>query len=82
MRLFRVLSEFPIFLKRLYLLDSDASEQAIVCLDIKYGNKDSCEATLSIWRPQLFDTANGPELRAVEVVADKVGSILVTLTHF
>lgn len=33
---------------------------------------------LSIWRPQFRDTADGPELRAVEVVADEVGSILVT----
>ncbi|OKP13170.1 hypothetical protein PENSUB_1270 [Penicillium subrubescens] len=33
---------------------------------------------LSIWRPQLRDTPDGPELRAVEVVAHEVGSILVT----
>jgi hypothetical protein len=63
-----------------YLLDSDANVQAVVCLDIEYGKKASRKATLSIWRPQLFHTADGSELRAVEVVADKVSEVLVTLT--
>lgn len=53
-----------------YLLDSDASVRVVVGLDIEYG-KDSCKATLSIWRPELSDSPSGPELRAVDVVADK-----------
>lgn len=61
-----------------YILDSDASVRAVVCLHIEYSNKESRKATLSIWRPQLFDTPDGAELRAVEVVADEVCSILVT----
>jgi hypothetical protein len=63
-----------------YLLDSDANVQVVVCLDIEYG-KDSRKAMLSLWRPQLFDTPDGPELRAVDVVADEVGPVLENLTH-
>jgi hypothetical protein len=55
-----------------YLLDSDASVRAVVGLDIEYGKKGSRKATISIWRPQLFDTADGPELRAVQEVEDEV----------
>ncbi|KAF2804388.1 uncharacterized protein BDZ99DRAFT_397834 [Mytilinidion resinicola] len=53
-----------------YLLDSDASVRVVVGLDIEYG-KDSRKATLSIWRPQLFRTASGYELRAVEEAVDE-----------
>ncbi|KAF1992951.1 hypothetical protein P154DRAFT_451502 [Amniculicola lignicola CBS 123094] len=53
-----------------YLLDSAASVRVVVCLDIEYG-KDSRKATLSTWRPQLFSTANGYELRAVEEAVDE-----------
>lgn len=63
-----------------YLLDSDASVRVVVGLDIEYG-KDSCKATLSIWRPELSDSPSGPELRAVDVVADKVRTIFVALTY-
>lgn len=61
-----------------YILDSDASIQVVVCIHIEYNNKETNKATISIWRPQLLDTPDGPELRAVEVVADEVGSILET----
>lgn len=55
-----------------YLLDSDASVRVVVGLDIEYGKKESRKATLSIWRPRLFETTNGLELRAVEEAADEV----------
>ncbi|KAA8627250.1 Z1 domain containing protein [Pyrenophora tritici-repentis] len=53
-----------------YLLDSDANVRVVVGLDIAYG-KESRKATLSLWRPQLFDTPDGPELRAVDMVVDE-----------
>lgn len=59
-----------------YLLDSDASVQAVVGLDIEYGKKGSCKAAVSIWRTHEFATDDGPELRAVQVIADKVGHIM------
>jgi hypothetical protein len=61
-----------------YICDSDASVRAVVCLDIEYDNKESRKATLSVWRPQLIKTPEGLDLRAIRVVADEVGSILVT----
>ncbi|KAI9695105.1 MAG: hypothetical protein M1820_008909 [Bogoriella megaspora] len=54
-----------------YLLDSNTSIRAVVGLDIDYGKKGSRKATLSIWRPRLFDTADGSELRAVDEAADQ-----------
>ncbi|KAF2787057.1 hypothetical protein K505DRAFT_288605 [Melanomma pulvis-pyrius CBS 109.77] len=54
-----------------YLIDSDANVRAVVGLDIVYGEKGSRKATLSIWRPRLFDTADGPELRTVQEVKDE-----------
>lgn len=51
-----------------YLLDSDANVRVVIGLDIAYSN-ESRKATLSVWRPQLFDTVDGPELRAEEVVS-------------
>ena len=65
-----------------YLLDSDASVRAVVGLDIEYGKQGSQKATLSIWRPRLFNTADGPELRAVEEFADEVNYILMNTTRF
>lgn len=56
-----------------YLLDSDASVQAVVGLDIEYGKKDSRKATLSVWRAGVFRTATEDELRVVNEVADEVG---------
>lgn len=61
-----------------YILDSDANVRVVVGLDIEYG-KDARKATLSVWRPKVFDTADGPELQAVEVVHDEVGSVVSTL---
>jgi hypothetical protein len=66
-----------------YILDSDASIRAVVCVHIEYGNMESRKATLSVWRPKLFTTDDGLELRAVEEVADEVGPILsITLASF
>jgi hypothetical protein len=61
-----------------YILDSDASIRAVVCVNIEYGNQESRKATLSVWRPNLFTTDDGLELRAVEGVADEVGFYLST----
>ena len=36
-----------------YLLDSDASVQVVVILDIGYGKKGSRKATLSVWRTHV-----------------------------
>ncbi|KAL5121486.1 hypothetical protein ACEQ8H_000558 [Pleosporales sp. CAS-2024a] len=52
-----------------YILDSNASVRAVVCLHIDYGNKKSRKATLSVWRPELVITNDGLEMRAVEKVA-------------
>jgi len=58
-----------------YILDSDASIRAVICVHIEYGNKKSRKATLSVWRPKLFTIDDVLELRAVEEVADVVGPI-------
>ena len=63
-----------------YLLDSDASVRVVVGLDIEYG-KESRKATLSIWRPRLFETADGLELRAVEEAVDEVDNVPKTLSR-
>ena len=60
-----------------YLLDSDASVQVVVGLDIEYGRKrshkaTSRKATLSVWRTRMFHTADGDELRVVQEIADEV----------
>ncbi|KAH7548751.1 hypothetical protein J3E72DRAFT_399395 [Bipolaris maydis] len=54
-----------------YLLDSDASVRVVVGLDIGYDRNETSEATLSVWRTQIFHTADGDELRVVKVVADE-----------
>jgi hypothetical protein len=59
-----------------YLLDSDASVQVVVGLDIEYGNKGSRKATLSVWRTHVANTADGDELRVVQEIADEVCPIL------
>lgn len=51
-----------------YLLDSNASVQAVVGLDIEYGKKKSRKATLSVWRTRI----DGNELGVVEEVAAQV----------
>jgi hypothetical protein len=55
-----------------YLLDSDASVQVVVGLDIEYGRKGSRKATLSVWRTHVFHTVDGDELRVVQEIADEV----------
>ena len=59
-----------------YLLDSDASVQVLVGLDIEYGKKESRKATLSIWRTHVVHTPNGDELRVIQEIADEVCPIL------
>ncbi|KAK2765091.1 hypothetical protein FQN54_008790 [Arachnomyces sp. PD_36] len=45
-----------------YLLDSDASIQVVVGLDIEYGQKGSRKATLSMWRTSIAKTLAEDEL--------------------
>jgi len=42
-----------------YLLDSDASVQVVIGLDIEYGKKESRKATLSVWRTHVVHTSDG-----------------------
>ena len=71
-----------------YLLDSNASVQVVVGLDIEYGKKGSRKATLSVWRTHVVNTADGNELRVVQEVVDNVCPVLrhysffFTLTFF
>ena len=55
-----------------YFLDSDASVQVVMGLDIEYGKKGSRKATLLIWRTYMAYTGNGDELRVVQEIADEV----------
>jgi hypothetical protein len=57
-----------------YLLDSDASVQVVVGLDIEYGKKGSRKATLSVFRAHIAHTTNRDELRVVQEIADEVFS--------
>lgn len=59
-----------------YLLNSDASVQVVVGLDIEYGKKGSRKATLSVWRARVFHLADGDELRVIQEIADEVCLIL------
>ena len=69
-----------------YLLDSNASVQVVVGLDIEYGRKRSRKttsrktisrkATLSVWRTRVFHTADGDELRVIQEIVDEVCSFL------
>lgn len=54
-----------------YLVHSVGNIRAVIGLKVQYYGK-SRKATLSIWRPQLFDGSDGPELRAVCKVANEV----------
>jgi hypothetical protein len=58
-----------------YLLDSDASIQVVVGLDIEYGKKGSRKATLSVWRTSIASAADGDELIVVQEIADEVCTI-------
>ena len=44
-----------------YLLDSDASVQAVVGLDIEYDKEGSRKATLTLWRTRVYHTSTGNE---------------------
>lgn len=55
-----------------YLLESDASVQVVIGLDIEYGKKESRKATLSMWRTHVVQTNDGDELRVDRVIADEV----------
>ena len=59
-----------------YFLDSNASVQVVVGLDIEYGKKGSRKATLSVWRTHVVNTADGNELRVVQEVVDNVCPVL------
>ncbi|KAF2190057.1 hypothetical protein K469DRAFT_759472, partial [Zopfia rhizophila CBS 207.26] len=54
-----------------YLLDSDASVQIAVGLNIGYGKKGSRGAMLSVWRTEVTNTADGDELTVVQEIADE-----------
>ncbi|ORY12467.1 hypothetical protein BCR34DRAFT_563855 [Clohesyomyces aquaticus] len=54
-----------------YLLDSNASVQAVVGLDIEYGKQGSRKATLLVWRTLVVNTVDGDELRVVQEIADE-----------
>ncbi|KAH7119556.1 hypothetical protein B0J11DRAFT_63671 [Dendryphion nanum] len=58
-------------LARDYILGSDASVRVVVGLDIEYSRNELRKATLSVWRPQLLQGSDGPELDAVKEVVDK-----------
>ena len=66
-------------LAEVYLLDSDASVQAIVGLDIEYGKKGSRKATLTVWRTRERDTSTGKELYVEKEVKDEVGRLCSSL---
>ncbi|KAF2458011.1 hypothetical protein BDY21DRAFT_303212 [Lineolata rhizophorae] len=51
-----------------YLLDSNASVQVVLGLDIEYGRKGSRKATMSIWRTQMVGPPDGKELTVVQEV--------------
>jgi hypothetical protein len=59
-----------------YLLDSDASVQVVVGLDIEYGKKGSRKATLSVWRTHVIHSGDMDELGAVQAIADEVCPVL------
>lgn len=54
-----------------YLLDSDASIQVVVGLDIEYGKEGSRKATLSVWRTSIAQTVSGNELIVAQEIADE-----------
>lgn len=58
-----------------YIIDSDASVQVVIGLNIEYGRKESLKATLSVWRPRIIRGPKGPELHAVKDVVDEVTGI-------
>lgn len=55
-----------------YLLDSNASVQVVVGLNVEYGGKESRKATVSVWRTHVVNTTNGDELRVFQETEDEV----------
>ncbi|KAF1952018.1 hypothetical protein CC80DRAFT_573058 [Byssothecium circinans] len=53
-------------LAKVYLLDSDTNIQVVVGIITPY-RKDPPNATLSIWRPDISQTPNGPVIHVVKV---------------
>ncbi|OAL53034.1 hypothetical protein IQ07DRAFT_669743 [Pyrenochaeta sp. DS3sAY3a] len=54
-----------------YILDSGTSVRVIVTMNIEYGEPQSRRASLSVWRPELVESEDGPELHVVEEVVDE-----------
>jgi hypothetical protein len=63
-----------------YLLDSDASIQVVVGLDIEYGREGSRQATFSVWRTHVVSSTDGNELRVAQEIADEVLSNLAQVS--
>jgi len=61
-----------------YILYSDANIRVVVGIKLPY-HEGSRKATLSVWRSQICETLDGPELRAVDEVVDQVSSVLAVL---
>ncbi|KAF2268619.1 hypothetical protein CC78DRAFT_609331 [Lojkania enalia] len=51
-----------------YLLDSNASVQVVIGLDIKHSRKGSRKATLLVWRTHVVCSADGNKLRVAQSV--------------
>ncbi|KAF5852434.1 hypothetical protein GGP41_007841 [Bipolaris sorokiniana] len=54
-----------------YLVDSNCNIRVVICFKLPYP-KTLCKATLSVWRPKIFETSNGSELKSVEEVKDQL----------
>lgn len=66
-----------------YLLDSNASVQVVIGLDIGYGKEGgSRKATLSVRRSKVFRTAAAEELRVVQEVIDEVCLFQMALSGY
>lgn len=62
-----------------YLLDSDASIQVVVGLDIEYGKEGSRKATFSVWRTSIVNTGSGAELIVIRELADEACTLHISL---
>lgn len=61
-----------------YLVDSNGNIRVVICFKLPYP-KTSHKATLSVWRPKIFATPDGPTLESVEEVKDQVSSVVIFL---
>lgn len=55
-----------------YIIDSGGDVQVVVGLDIEYGRNKTRAASLSVWRPRVYELADGRELRAEQTVVDQL----------